>query len=79
MMTARLNARLERLENSVGVGTTDITIFIDFPGGYLTGVRVGQTVVKRPSDEPEAVFISRLRAENRQLGTNAVLLIGERA
>ena len=74
-----LNARLDRLESSVGIGNTDITIFIDFPGGYLTGVRVGQTVVKRPSDEPEAVFISRLRAENRQVGTNAVLLIGERA
>ena len=75
----RLIARLDRLESSVGRGNTDITIFIDFPGGYLTGVRVGQTLVKRPPDEPEAVFISRLRAENRQLGTNAVLLIGERA
>ena len=75
----RLNARLDRLESSVGRGNTDITIFIDFPPGHLTGIRVGQTVVKRPSDEPEAVFISRLRAENRQLGTNAVLLIGERA
>ena len=79
MMTARLNARLERLENSVGVGTTDITIFIDFPPGHLTGIRVGQTVVKRPSDEPEAVFISRIRTEHRRVGINAVLLIGERA
>ena len=25
----RLNARLDRLENSVGIGNTDITIFID--------------------------------------------------
>ena len=74
-----LNSRLDRLESSVGIGNTDITIFIDFPPGHLTGIRVGQTVVKRPSDEPEAVFISRLRAENRQVGTNAVLLIGERA
>ncbi len=73
-----LNLRLERLENSVGVGTTDITIFIDFPGGYLTGVRVGQTVVKRPSDEPEAVFISRMHTDYRRAGINAVLLIGER-
>ena len=75
----RLIARLDKLESSVGIGNTDITIFIDFPGGYLTGVRVGQTVVKRPPDEPEAVFISRLRTEHRQVGTNAVLLIGERA
>ena len=67
MMTARLSARLERLENSVGVGTTDITIFIDFPGGYLTGVRVGQTVVKRPPDEPEAGFIARMRIQNRKV------------
>ncbi len=74
-----LNARLDRLESSFGIGNTDITIFIDFPGGYLTGVRVGQTVVKRPPDEPEAVFISRMHSEHRQAGTNAVLLIGERA
>ena len=74
-----LIARLDRLESSVGRGNTDITIFIDFPPGHLTGIRVGQTVVKRPSDEPEAVFISRLRTEHRQVGTNAVLLIGERA
>ena len=79
MMTARLNARLERLENSVGVGTTDITIFIDFPPGHLTSIRVGQTVVKRPPDEPEAGFIARLRTEFRSAGINAVLLIGERA
>ena len=78
MMTARLNARLERLENSVGVGTTDITIFIDFPPGHLTSIRVGQTVVKRPPDEPEAGFIARMRIQNRRVGINAVLLIGER-
>ena len=29
MMTARLNARLDRLESSVGIGNTDITNFID--------------------------------------------------
>ena len=74
-----LIARLDRLESSVGIGNTDITIFIDFPGGYLTGVRVGQTVVKRPPDEGEAVFISRMHSEHRQVGANAVLLIGERA
>ena len=79
MMTARLNARLERLENSVGVGTTDITIFIDFPPGHLTGIRVGQTVVKRPPDEPEAGFIARVRIQQSRVGINAVLLIGERA
>ena len=73
-----LNARLDRLESSVGIGNTDITIFIDFPGGYLTGVRVGQTVVKRAQDEPEAGFIARLRTEYRHAGINAVLLIGER-
>ncbi len=73
------HTREGRLENSVGIGNTDITIFIDFPGGYLTGVRVGQTLVKRPPDEPEAVFISRVRNEHRQVGTNAVLLIGERS
>ena len=73
-----LNARLDRLESSVGIGNTDITIFIDFPGGYLTGVRVGQTVVKRPPDEPEAGFIARMRIQNRLVGINAVLLIGER-
>ena len=79
-MTARLNARLERLESFVGRGNTDISIFIDLvPGGPLTGIRVGQTVVQRPPDEPEAVFISRVRNEHRQVGTNAVLLIGERA
>ena len=78
-MTTRLNARLDRLESSVGIGNTDITIFIDFPGGYLTGVRVGRTVVKRPPDEPEAVFISRMRAEHQLVGINAVLLIGERS
>ena len=78
-MMNRLTARLERLKNSVGIGTTDITIFIDFPGGYLTGVRVGQTVVKRPPDEGEAGFIARMRTEYRSAGINAVLLIGERA
>ena len=75
----RLNARLDRLESSVGIGNTDITIFIDFPPGHLTGIRVGQTVVKRPPDEPEAGFIARLRIQNRLVGINAVLLIGERA
>jgi len=70
---------LDRLESFVGIGNTDITIFIDFPGGYLTGVRVGQTVVKRPPDEGEAGFIARMRTEYRSAGINAVLLIGERA
>ena len=74
-----LIARLDRLESSVGIGNADITIFIDFPGGYLTGVRVGQTVVKRPPDEGEAGFIARVRSEYRRPGINAVLLIGERA
>ena len=73
-----LIARLDRLESSVGIGNADISIFIDFPPGHLTGIRVGQTVVKRPSDEPEAVFISRIRNEHRRVGINAVLLIGER-
>ena len=75
----RLNARLDRLESSVGIGNTDITIFIDFPPGHLTGIRVGQTVVKRPPDEGEAGFIARVRTEYRSAGINAVLLIGERA
>jgi len=79
-MTARLNARLERLESFVGRGNTDISIFIDLvPGGPLTGIRVGQTVVKRPPDEGEAGFIARMRTEYRRGGINAVLLIGERA
>ena len=73
-----LIARLDRLESSVGIGNADISIFIDFPPGHLTGIRVGQTVVKRSSDEPEAVFISRIRTEHRRVGINAVLLIGER-
>ena len=73
-----LIARLDRLESSVGIGNTDITIFIDFPPGHLTGIRVGQTVVKRPPDEPEAGFIARLRIQHRRVGINAVLLIGER-
>ena len=74
-----LNSRLDRLESSVGIGNTDITIFIDFPPGHLTGIRVGQTVVKRPPDEGEAGFIARLRTEFRRAGINAVLLVGERA
>ena len=74
-----LIARLDRLESSVGIGNADISIFIDFPPGHLTGIRVGQTVVKRPSDEPEAVFISRMHTDYRRAGINAVLLIGERA
>ena len=74
-----LNSRLDRLESSVGIGNTDITIFIDFPPGHLTGIRVGQTVVKRPPDEGEAGFIARVRTEYRSAGINAVLLIGERA
>ena len=74
-----LNARLDKLENSVGLGRTDISIFIDLvPGGPLTGIRVGQTVVKRPPDEPEAGFIARMRIQHRRVGINAVLLIGER-
>ena len=77
-MMNRLSARLDRLESSVGRGNTDITNFIDFPGGYLSGGRVGQTVVKRPPDEGEAGFIARLRTEYRRVDINAVLLIGER-
>jgi len=74
----RLNARLDRLENAVGIGNIDITIFIDFPGGDLTGARIAEAVVKRPPAEPEAVFIARVRAEHRRVGANAVLIIGER-
>ena len=73
-----LIARLDRLESSVGIGNADISIFIDFPPGHLTGIRVGQTVVNRPPDEPEAGFIARMRIQNRRVGINAVLLIGER-
>ena len=34
-----LIARLDRLESSVGIGNADISIFIDFPPGHLTGIR----------------------------------------
>ena len=75
----KLDARLDRLENAVGIGGIDITIFIDLlPSGQLTGVRVGRAVVERPPAEPESVFISRMRAEHRRVGVNAILLIGER-
>lgn len=75
----KLDARLDRLENALGIGGIDITIFIDLlPSGPLTGVRVGQTVVKRPPAESESVFISRMHAEHRRVGANAILLIGER-
>ena len=76
---SRLNARIDRLEQSVGLGSTDITIFVDFIGGNLRSIRVGAITVSRPTGEAEPEFISRMRAKFRQtVGRNAVLLIGDR-
>lgn len=75
---SKLETRIDKLENAVGIGTTNILIWIRLlPSSELTGIRVGHNIVKRPNSETEPDFIKRMSAEHRRAGSNAILIIGE--